>query len=121
MSEQMAFFPLATYANGEMAGSQPTPTSREAARSISEEIGKRQLEVLRALAVLRQATPDEIATRIGRHVYTTRPRVTELQKRGFVTVTGETRLTPARRFAHVVRLTADGAKYLRENIPNASK
>lgn len=105
--------PPATYAAGSFPGSRKgSPTSRAAAHSIADEVTARQLDVLKALVVLRTATPDEIASRLKRHPYVVRPRVTELQKRGFITQTGETRITPAGRQAMVVKLTMSGAEFL---------
>lgn len=109
--------PVATYRAGTLAGSQATsPTSREAARSIDAEVGIRQLEVLRALVVLREATANEIADRIGREWYVVRPRLSGMQIRGFVCQTGERRSTPTGRRAAVLKLTAAGIKHLNEQI-----
>jgi predicted ArsR family transcriptional regulator len=104
--------PPATYARGTFPGSRKAHTSKAAAHSIAAEIGARHLEVLKALVVLREATADEIASRIDRHPYVVRPRATELQKRGFITQTGDTRMTPTGRQANVLKLTQNGAQYL---------
>lgn len=109
--------PPATYSQGTLPGSaRHSATSREAAASIADEVGIRQTEVLKALVVLRTATADEIAERLGRHPYVVRPRVTELQKRGLLTLTGETRATKAGRKASVVRLTRQGVEYIAESV-----
>jgi hypothetical protein len=63
----------------------------DAAISFAPKLGKRQAEVRQALHQYGPATADEIAQRIGRHWYVTRPRLSELLALGEAVKTGERR------------------------------
>jgi predicted ArsR family transcriptional regulator len=108
--------PPATYSAGTLAGRRNLETSRDAAVAIDRVLNERQLEVLKALVVLKSASADEVATAVGRRVTSVRPRMTECKARGFLALTDERRLTADGKLAHVYRLSRQGAEYLAHNI-----
>jgi predicted ArsR family transcriptional regulator len=107
--------PPATYSAGTLAGRRNLETSRDAAVAIDRVLNERQLEVLKALVVLKSASADEVATAVGRRVTSVRPRMTECKARGFLALTDERRLTADGKLAQVYRLSRKGAEYLAEN------
>ncbi len=64
---------------------------RQAAIALMPKLGKRRAEALEVLRTVRDATPDEIATRICRPPHTTRPRLSELYLLGLAVKTGARR------------------------------
>jgi predicted ArsR family transcriptional regulator len=114
--QTLLFDDVATYRAGTLAGHRGVETSREAASDITRVLNARQIEVLKALVVLKSASADEVATAVGRRVTSVRPRMTECKARGFLALTDERRLTADGKLAHVYRLSRQGAEYLAHNI-----
>lgn len=96
------------------------PTTSKAAADAIEETGRAQTLMDEVLRVLRIAcrtnkwlidpelyeglTADEIAAELGESVFSVRPRVAELHKRGLIEPTGERRKSSNGRASHVWRL-----------------
>ena len=68
-------------------------TGRNAARAAARAAPDRRTEALNALAVLGEATAEQIVARTGRHWYKTRPRLSEAKALGQVQDTGKRALT----------------------------
>jgi hypothetical protein len=79
-------------------------TGREAADAFAPKLGRRQAEVIAALAN-GPGTAEEIAARTGRHWYVVRPRVSELKALGLCADTGERVPSAFGGKTHRVRLT----------------
>lgn len=56
--------------------------------AVQSSLSQRQREVFIKLAELKAASAWDLATRLGREVYTVRPRLTELRKMGYVQEAG---------------------------------
>lgn len=73
------------------AGWKGTETSREAAAAVNDSIRPAHQRILDAFVVHGSMTPDELAEKIGRSVFYTRPRCSELRRMGLLHPTGEVR------------------------------
>jgi predicted ArsR family transcriptional regulator len=63
-------------------------TGRAGADHATATLGRRRAEALEALKALGEASADQVAERIGRHWFHTRPRFSEMKALGYVQDTG---------------------------------
>lgn len=92
--------PVAPYARGSV-------TSRAAAEAIGPKLRRLEMEILQCLL----AAPlviDEIAAKLGKHLLTIRPRVSELKEAGLIEVTRQVGASALGHKQSVVRLTEAG-------------
>lgn len=86
----------------QQVGYQNSPTSEDAARSMSDLVPGLRGTILKVLQRNPGGmTPDEVAAEIGETAFTVRPRVTELYQGGLIIQTGERRKNASGRFAAV--------------------
>jgi len=84
-------------------GSQPTPTSIEAAPTPATASRLRQMTI-NCLRSHGAQTPDECATRLGLSILSIRPRFTELKRLGQIVATGDRRANRSGKSASVFSL-----------------
>lgn len=80
-------------------------TGRQAAEALAPKLGRRQQEVLDAVAAHGPMCPEQIAARIGRHFVVTRPRASELKLKGLLTDTGDRAVGALGGKVQILRLT----------------
>lgn len=83
-------------------------TSRDAATAVLPKMRPLHVAIIGVLRRFGPLTADEIATHVGRHILTIRPRLTELRLDGFVERTTDTRPSALGNDQHVMRLTDRG-------------
>lgn len=79
-------------------------TGRDGAADMAPKVAGRRAEVLADIELNGPSTAEQIAARIDRHWYTTRPRISELKTMGLLVDTGERRDTGMGGKTGVVRL-----------------
>jgi len=113
LKRQRDLFGTTPYPHG-LPGHKGPSTSREAAEKVSEDLGDRQVRVLRAIRRLGSSTTDELSI-----VFRVAPnqisgRLTELKRMGYIKDTGEIRKTRTGFNAKVLGITGLGLVALNE-------
>ena len=96
------------------AGHKDVGAGKDAAEAFQHKLGPRQAEMLHGLRLYGPCTADDIALKIGRPVHSSRPRMSELERKGEVIKLDERRASAFGSRQHVYRLAdeADRALFL---------
>lgn len=113
MPNQRHLFGTTPYPHG-LPGYQGSSTSRQAAEKVSQDLGERQVRVLRAIRRLGPSTTDELCVYFGATPNQISGRLTELKKMGYIKETGEVRKTRTGFNAKVLGMAGLGLVALNE-------